>query len=145
MTELKEIIARIKETAVDAGIIMIEGELSGQGLYASRVAISEALMTLDPIGASLRWRDFTPRLKHIVPGNCVTWIRVEVGYFIRQQKPKPINFCTNFRLHCRTSCKRLPLCAKVQWSLRWGGRGRSFPTRRPNKSNFFNTSYRIQF
>ena len=27
MTELKEIIARIKETAVDAGIIMIEGEL----------------------------------------------------------------------------------------------------------------------
>ena len=118
MTELKEIIARIKETAVDAGIIMIEGELSGQGLYASRVAISEALMTLDPIWASLRWRDFTPRLKHIVPGNCVTWIRVEVGYFIRQQKPKPINFCTNFILHCRTSCKRLPLCAKVQWSLR---------------------------
>ena len=72
MTELKEIIARIKETAVDAGIIIIviEGELSGQGLYASRVAISEALMTLDPIGASLRWRDFTPRVKYNVPGNC---------------------------------------------------------------------------
>ena len=88
MTELKEIIARIKETVVDAGIIMIEGELSGQGLYASRVAISEALMTLDPIGASLRWRDFTPRVKYNVPGNCVTWIRcpeVEVGYFTRQQ------------------------------------------------------------
>ena len=88
MTELKEIIARIKETAVDAGIIMIEGELSGQGLYASRVAISEALMTLDPIGASFRWRDFTPRVKYNVPGNSVTWIRcseVEVGYFIRQQ------------------------------------------------------------
>ena len=46
MTELKEIIARIKETAVDAGIVMIERELSGQGLYASRVAISEALRTL---------------------------------------------------------------------------------------------------
>ena len=88
MAELKEIIAGIKERAVDAGIIMIEGELSGQGLYASRVAISEALMTLDPIGASLRWRDFTPRVKYNVPGNCVTWIRcseVEVGYFIRQQ------------------------------------------------------------
>ena len=53
MTELKEIIARIKETAVNAGIIMIKGELSGQGLYASKVAISEALMTLDLIGASL--------------------------------------------------------------------------------------------
>ena len=88
MTELKEIIARIKETVVDAGIIMIEGELSGQGLYASRVAISEALMTLDPIGASFRWQDFTPRVKYNVPGNSVTWIRcsdVEVGYFIRQQ------------------------------------------------------------
>ena len=35
--------------AVDAGVIMIKGELSGQGLYASRVAIPEALMTLDPI------------------------------------------------------------------------------------------------
>lgn len=54
MTELKEIIARIKETAVDVGIIMIGRELFGQGLYASRVVISEALMTLDPIGASLR-------------------------------------------------------------------------------------------
>ena len=110
MTELKEIIARIKETAVDAGIIIIviEGELSRQGLYASRVAISEALMTLDPIGASLRWRDFTPRVKYNVPGNCVTWIRcpeIEVGN-------KPINFCTNCRLNCRTSCKRLPLYAK---------------------------------
>ena len=112
MTELKEIIARIKETAVDAVIIMTEGELSGQGLYASRVAISEALMTLDPIGASLRWRDFTPRVKYNVPGNCVTWIpcpEEEIGYFISN---KPINFCTNFRLHCRTSCKRLPLYAK---------------------------------
>ena len=88
MTELKEIIARIKETAVNAGIIMTKGELSGQGLYASRVVISEALMTLDPIGASFRWRDFTPRVKYNVPGNSVTWIRcsdVEVGYFIRQQ------------------------------------------------------------
>ncbi|CAH3168206.1 unnamed protein product [Porites evermanni] len=73
MTELKEIIARIKETAVDAGIIMIEGELSGQGLYASRVAISEALMTLDPIGASLRWRDFTSRVKYNVPGPNSLW------------------------------------------------------------------------
>ena len=72
MAELKEIIAGIKERAVDAGIIMIEGELSGQDLYASRVAISEALKTLDPIGASLRWRDFTPRVKHNVLGNCVT-------------------------------------------------------------------------
>ena len=72
MTELKEIITRIKKTAVDAGIIMIEGELSGQGLYASRVAISEALMTLDPIGASLRWRDFTPRVKYNVPSTIKT-------------------------------------------------------------------------
>ena len=70
MTELKEIIARIKETAVDAGIIMIEGKLSGQGLNASKISLSEALMTLDPIGASLRWRDFTPRVKYNVPGNC---------------------------------------------------------------------------
>lgn len=53
MTELKEIIAQIKETAVNAGIIMTKGELSGQGLYASRVVISEALMTLDLIRASL--------------------------------------------------------------------------------------------
>ena len=55
-TELKEIIREIKERSMDAGIIMIEGGLAAQSLYASRSAISEALISLDPIGSNLRWQ-----------------------------------------------------------------------------------------
>ena len=68
MAELKEIIREMKERSMGAGIIMIEGELAVQFLYASRSAISEALISLDPIGANLRWHDFTLRVTYNVPG-----------------------------------------------------------------------------
>lgn len=55
MAELMDIVRAIKERSMDAGIIMIEGELAAQSLYASRTAISEALISLDPIGVKLRW------------------------------------------------------------------------------------------
>ena len=68
MAELKDRIREIKERSMDAGIIMIEGELAAQSLYASRSAISEALISLDPIGSNLRWHDFTLRVTYNVPG-----------------------------------------------------------------------------
>ena len=40
---------------------MIEGKLAARSLYARRSAIAEALVRHDPIGAGLRWRNFTPR------------------------------------------------------------------------------------
>ena len=68
MAELMDIVRAIKERSMDAGIIMIEGELAAQSLYASRTAISEALISLDPIGANLRWHGFPPRVTYNVPG-----------------------------------------------------------------------------
>ena len=53
ITELREVVRGIKERSMDAGIIMIEGELASQNLFASRSAISEVLISLDPIGANL--------------------------------------------------------------------------------------------
>ena len=38
---------------------MIKGELAARNLYASRSAISEALISVDPVGANLRWKDLT--------------------------------------------------------------------------------------
>ena len=64
-----DIVAEIKSKSVNAGIIMIEGELAALSLYARRSAIAEALVRHDPIGAGLRWRNLTPRVIYIVPCN----------------------------------------------------------------------------
>lgn len=69
MAELLAIVAEIKERAPGAGIIMIEGELAAQSLYASRANISDALIYLDPLGARIRWNEITPRVTYKVPGN----------------------------------------------------------------------------
>ena len=69
MQELIDIVAEIKFRSVNAGIIMIEGELAARSLYARRSAIAEALANHDPIGAGLRWRNLTPRVNNSVPGN----------------------------------------------------------------------------
>ena len=71
MPELMDIVAEIKGRSVDAGIIMIEGELAARSLYAKRFDIAEALVRQDPVGASLRWRNLTPRVTYSVPGNSV--------------------------------------------------------------------------
>ncbi|RMX55916.1 hypothetical protein pdam_00006243, partial [Pocillopora damicornis] len=68
MQELIDIVAEIKSRSVNAGIIMIEGELAARSLYARRSAIAEALVRHDPIGAGLRWRNLTPRVTYSVPG-----------------------------------------------------------------------------
>ena len=73
-TELKELISEIKERSMDAGIIMIEGELAARNLYASRSAISEALTSVDPVGASLRWKDLTPRVIYSVPSTMICYV-----------------------------------------------------------------------
>ena len=67
--ELMDIVAEIRSRSVNAGIIMIEGELAARSLYARRSAIAEALVRHDPIGAGLRWRNLTPRVTYSVPGN----------------------------------------------------------------------------
>ena len=74
MQELIDIVAEIKSRSVNAGIIMIEGELAARSLYARRSAIAEALVRHDPIGAGLRWRNLTPRVTYSVPGNFTFWV-----------------------------------------------------------------------
>ena len=59
MQELIDIVAEIKSRSVNAGIIMIKGELAARSLYARRSATTEALVRHDPIGAGLRWRNLT--------------------------------------------------------------------------------------
>ena len=61
------LISKIKKRSMDADIIMIKGELAARNLYASRSAISEALISVDPVGANLRWKDLTPRVIYSVP------------------------------------------------------------------------------
>ena len=89
ITELREVVRGIKERSMDAGIIMIEGELASQNLFASRSAISEALISLDTIGANLRWHEFTPRVSYNVPSKyellslraCTSCLTLETSAF----------------------------------------------------------------
>ena len=67
--ELREVVEEIKSRSMDAGIIMVEGELAARNLYASRSDISDALISVDPLGANLRWRNLTPRVTYSVPGS----------------------------------------------------------------------------
>ncbi|XP_068702664.1 uncharacterized protein [Montipora foliosa] len=71
--ELREVVEEIKSRSMDAGIIMIEGELAARNLYASRSDISDALISVDPVGANLRWRNLTPRVTYSVPAPNSLW------------------------------------------------------------------------
>ena len=67
--ELNEFIGKIKKRLMDAGIT--QGELAARNLYVSQCAISGVLNSVDPMGASLRWRDLIPRVIYSIPGTLI--------------------------------------------------------------------------
>ena len=50
------------------GIRIIEGTLSGRGLYASRSDIADMIIQINLVGAILRWNEQNPRIKNRVAG-----------------------------------------------------------------------------
>lgn len=72
-SNLDECIRRIRITARNCGISMMQGHLRSANIYVQRHRVRESMVRTDPVGSSMRWFNTITRRVYSVPGPNSLW------------------------------------------------------------------------